>query len=205
MNSCATQSFYNNLELSFEKAWSIIEPGAIKRTSPAHTPAVATLCPDGTPQQRVMVLRAANRANRQLRFHTDARAAKVAQHGAASVLMYDADEKVQLRLGGWATVQTEGPEVDAAWAGSTTFARRCYMAEHAPGSLATEPMSGLPEWIEGKQPEESQLTEFRPNFALLWVIIDSVEWLYLSNAGHRRARWRWDETGTAWSGNWLIP
>ena len=143
MNSCATQSFYNNLELSFEKAWSIIEPGAIKRTSPAHTPAVATLCPDGTPQQRVMVLRAADRANRQLRFHTDARAAKVAQHGAASVLMYDADEKVQLRLGGRVTVQTEGPEVDAAWAGSTTFARRCYMAEHAPGSLATEPMSGL--------------------------------------------------------------
>jgi pyridoxamine 5'-phosphate oxidase len=197
--------FYNDLGLSFDKAWSVIEPGISKRTSAAHTPVVATLDAAGIPQQRVMVLRAADRQQRRLRFHTDSRSAKIEQSGPASVLMYDPDEKVQLRFEGSASAQTNGDEVDAAWQASTTFARRCYMAKTAPGSLAAGATSGLPEWIEGKQPAEAQLEPYRPNFALLWFDIASVEFLYLANAGHRRAKWHWDEYAGTWSGRWLIP
>jgi pyridoxamine 5'-phosphate oxidase len=197
--------FYNDLDQSFDKAWSVIEPGASKRTSAAHTLAVATIDAAGFPQQRVMVLRAADRQHRLLRFHTDSRSTKIGQCGCASVLMYDPDEKVQLRLDGMASVQTTGAEVDAAWQGSTTFARRCYMADAGPGSIAACATSGLPEWIEGKQPVEEQLTLYRPNFALLWFDIASVEFLYLANAGHRRAKWHWDKTSACWSGRWLVP
>jgi hypothetical protein len=63
----------------------------------------------------------------------------------------------------------------------------------------------LPDWIEGKQPEEGQLADYRRNFAALMFQADSIEWLYLANAGHRRARWQWDEAQNLWLGNWLVP
>jgi pyridoxamine 5'-phosphate oxidase len=197
--------FYNDLALSLDKAWSVIEPGISNRTSAAHTPVVATVNSSGIPQQRVMVLRAADRNNRRLRFHTDARAAKNRQCGQASVLMYDAQEKVQIRLEGLTLAQTVGDDVDSAWQNSTTFARRCYMAEVEPGSPVALPMSGLPEWIEGKQPVEEQLASYRANFALLWFDIQSIEWLYLANTGHRRAKWDWNDAISGWSGRWLVP
>lgn len=204
-NADGIPDFYNDLDRSFDKAWSVIEPGISKRTSAAHTPVVATLDTAGVPQQRVMVLRAADRPQRKLRFHTDARSSKIGQCGLASVLMYDPEEKIQLRLEGLASVQASGDEVDAAWQASTTFARRCYMAEAAPGSTAEGATSGLPNWIEGKQPAEDQLSPYRPHFVLLWFDIASVEFLYLANAGHRRAKWHWDERAGNWSGRWLIP
>lgn len=200
--------FYNDLDLSFTKAWDVIEPGATKRSSPAHTPVVATVGDVGEPQLRVMVLRAADRTARRLRFHTDMRSNKlreIRQRSTASVLMYDPELKLQLRLSGHISVATESDEVDQAWYNSTTFARRCYMADAAPGSLSNEATSGLPAWIEGKQPEEGQLVGARADFALLWFEVRSLEWLYLANVGHRRAKWDWDHATGKWSGRWLVP
>lgn len=204
----ALPDFYNDLDLSFAKAWDLIEPGAIKRSSPAHTPVVGSVDAAGLSQLRVMVLREADRSTRRLRFHTDSRSAKIedfAIDDRVSILMYDAAEKLQLRLFGTASVQTEGAAVDAAWASSTTFARRCYMAENAPGIESDLPTSGLPAWIEGRQPLEEQLGEARANFAILWCDITEMEWLYLANAGHRRARWTWNGSLQSWSGRWLVP
>jgi pyridoxamine 5'-phosphate oxidase len=200
--------FYNDLELSFAKTWDVIEPGASQRTSPAHTPVVATIDEEGQPQLRVMVLREASRDTRLLRFHTDLRSPKTREVGKdarASVLMYDPGEKLQLRLEGTAWVEHEGDRVDAAWRDSTTFARRCYMADWAPGGIADGPTSGLPQWIEGKQPDEADLVDARQNFALLWFQAASIEYLYLANSGHRRAQWVWNADTTRWSGNWLVP
>jgi pyridoxamine 5'-phosphate oxidase len=205
---CDGPDFYNDLDLSFAQAWDVIEPGATKRSSPAHTPVVATVGNEGEPQLRVMVLRAADRASRLLRFHTDARSNKIMEIGsgcAASMLMYDPSEKLQLRLSGTLSSALEGGDVDAAWSGSTTFARRCYMAEVAPGTQSDGPTSGLPEWIEGKQPVEADLADARQNFAVLWFETRVVEWLYLANNGHRRARWEWQPAADTWSGRWLVP
>lgn len=200
--------FYNDLELSFAKAWDVIEPGASKRSSPAHTPVVGTVDRDGAPQLRVMVLRAADRNMRRLRFHTDARSTKIgeiAANGGASVLMYDASERLQLRLGGLVSLATEPAAIDMAWSGSTPFARRCYMSEMPPATPSARPTSGLPEWIEGHQPEEEQLTDARENFAVIWFEVRSIEWLFLANMGHRRARWDWQDTTQSWAGRWLVP
>lgn len=201
-------AFYDDLNLSFLKAWDLIEPGAAKRTSPAHTPAVATVDEHGQPQLRIMVLRGANRNTRRLRFHTDLRSGKIIEIGhrtCASVLMYDPLEKLQLRLAGNISLASEGSDVDNAWQQSTTFARRCYLAEASPGTVSEKPTSGLPNWIEGKQPGEEDLVEARANFALLWFEADSIEFLYLANAGHRRAKWDWDERTGSWLGRWLVP
>jgi pyridoxamine 5'-phosphate oxidase len=200
--------FYNDLDLSLAKAWAVIEAGLKKRTSAAHTPAVGTIGAHGYPELRIMVLREADQQSGRLRFHTDARSNKIGGIGAgcpATVLFYDSDEKAQIRMSGTLRVETDGDAVDNAWRQSTPFARRCYMADAAPGSLSTDATSGLPSWIQGKQPEEAELIEARENFAILWFKAQSLEWLYLANAGHRRARWNCDNDTGLWSGNWLVP
>ena len=207
-NQVALPAYYNDLDASFAEAWNVVEAGVTDRKSSAHTPTVGTVDADGNPQLRIMILREVSRDSRSLRFHTDARSDKITQlqrGAAASVLVYDAAAKAQIRLSGRAHIAADGDVADMAWSGSTPFARRCYMAEAAPGTAIAQPSSGLPEWIEGKQPEEEQLADYRANFAALMFHADSIEWLYLANAGHRRARWQWDQTQNLWLGSWLVP
>lgn len=201
-------AYYDDLALSLEEAWSLLGVGLTNRHSPAHMPTVATVDANGAPQLRVMVLRDVSRDARTLRFHTDSRSIKaeqLRQNSATSVLIYDHVAKIQIRLSGKTNLMMAGGLTDTAWSTSTPFARRCYMADAAPGTPLTEPSSGLPSWIQGKQPEEEQLTDFRVNFAALLVEIETIEWLYLANAGHRRARWQWDAAQNSWVGSWLIP
>jgi pyridoxamine 5'-phosphate oxidase len=208
MSEAADPPFYDDLDLSLTEAFGLLQTGAADRRSAAHTAVVATPDADGRPSQRVMILRHIDVPKRRLRFHTDSRSTKAGTLDApapASVLVYDPQAKIQLRLKGSGWIEGRGTEADAAWEASTLFARRCYMAEAGPGEIAPTPTSGLPVWIEGKQPEDSQVEPARANFALLLVEFDSLEWLYLANQGHRRALWRWGEAANAWQGNWLIP
>lgn len=198
--------FYNDLSGSLEKAWSVIDEGASNGNSPCHTPTVATIDASGAPSMRVMVLRAVYRADRCMRFHTDSRAHKVTEvsgDGRASVLLYDPAAKIQLRLGGTARVETLGVTADGAWLSADNYARRCYLAAAAPGTVVTAPTSGLPEALEGVNPSNAQLEPARPNFAVLLFAIDRIEFLYLAHQGHRRARYQWG--GDAWDGDWLVP
>lgn len=201
-------AYYDDLALSFEEAWSLIAAGVTNRNSPSHIPAVGTVDALGMPQLRIMILRDVSRDARTLRFHTDSRSIKaeqLRQNPATSVLIYDPAAKVQIRMSGKTHFTATGAVADIAWSASTPFARRCYMAEAAPGTPLAEPSSGLPDWIAGKQPEEEQLADYRANFAALLVEVDTIEWLYLANAGHRRARWQWDAVQNSWAGRWLIP
>jgi pyridoxamine 5'-phosphate oxidase len=202
-----TAPFYNDLELSLSEAMKLIETGARDRRTAAHSSVVATLNKDGAPSQRIMILREIDWLCRTLRFHTDARSTKIgeADDAPVSVLFYDPDAKVQIRVNGTARAQQQGPIADAAWDSSTLFARRCYMAEVAPGAPVDAPSSGLPAVIEGQQPTAEDILPARQNFAVLLVSFERIEWLYLANSGHRRARWQWDEASQNWEGNWLIP
>jgi pyridoxamine 5'-phosphate oxidase len=196
------------LELRLNEAWALILDGANNRHSPCHTPVIATTGADGSLQQRVMVLRSADNDTRQLRFHTDIRAHKVNEISASntvSILFYDAAAKVQLRLSGIGKTRTEGADIDTIWQKADRFARRCYMAEPAPGSVADEPTSGLPKWVQGIKPEEVDLVHARVNFAILHIEINRIEWLYLAATGHRRARWEWNSEMRIWDGRWLVP
>lgn len=185
-------------------AWSLLVRGGADRKSPVHTPVVASVDATGLPQARVMVLRKADPAAASLRFHTDARSPKVAQLDGkpVAVLAYHAAEQVQLRVSGTARVLTDGDMVEGIWAQSTLFARRCYLAEQAPGTPLPGPASGLPAWIEGQQPTAEQIVPARANFATLWIDVTVIDWLHLANSGHRRAVFR---SGDGWAGEWVAP
>ena len=184
----------------------MIEAGRSRHT-PMHTPIVGTNGGD----MRVMVLRHYDPATRILRFHTDARSPKVGSIGVGAqgvapvgVLLYDPAAKIQIRCNGTGRVEIDGPVADAAWADSTTFARRCYLSETAPGAQSDEAVSGLPEWAEGLNPSEDQVAPARENFAVLLIAVDRLDWLFLSNDGHRRAVLEARADG-GWDGSWVVP
>ena len=198
--------FYNDLPLSLERAAALWREGAAQRKSPLHAPVVASIAGD-LPQQRIMVLREVDWEQRTMRFHTDRRSTKCgefANHAAVSVLGYHPEEKVQMRLTGTATVLTDGPVFEAAWEGSTLFARRCYLVEQAPGSVTDAAISGLPDHVAGQLPTEQDIIPAKPNFAVLMIKFATLDWLYLANDGHRRAQFAY-ATDAGWQGHWCIP
>ncbi|MEM8724434.1 MAG: pyridoxamine 5'-phosphate oxidase family protein [Pseudomonadota bacterium] len=171
------------------------------RKSPMHTPAVVTSDVDA----RTMVLREFDASAWTLRFHTDARAPKVAQiedDPRMAVLLYDKGAKVQLRLRGTGRIEREGDVADRAWAGRDNFARRCYLGE-GPGALGDGPFSGLPPEVEGIQPSDEQIVPARENFAVLLVELTELDWFYLAHTGHVRAQFT--RSDNEWKGRWVSP
>lgn len=192
-------------EAAIDTAWRLLVRGAGDRRSPCHTPVVASVGTDGLPETRVMVLRAADRTAAMLRFHTDARSPKVASLDGrpVSVLAYHPGEAMQLRIAGTARVVCDGPDVDGIWAAATPFARRCYLTEAAPGSVAPGPVSGLPAAVEGRKPSEAELVPARANFAVVRVDVAGIDLLHLAQTGHRRVRL--DRRPEGWAATWVVP
>jgi pyridoxamine 5'-phosphate oxidase len=190
------------LDAILDEVWTHWTRAAANRKSPFHTPCIATVDPDGTPQARIMVLRAADRARGTLRFHTDLRSAKSTQAGAASVLGYDAEARVQVRLTGTAQLES-GPSADAAWLLSSLSSRRCYLAEPGPGTEIEHAASGLPANFETRVPSAIESEAGRPHFAILLFTVRRIDWLHLAATGHRRARF--ESIDGDWQGQWLIP
>lgn len=208
MDAANSTDLPDDLDAVLVDIWQRLGRAAKDRRAAMHTPVVATITAGGYPSQRVMVLRAFDRASATLRFHTDARAAKVDQVGdgsPVSVLAYDPGAKRQFRLSGIARIETDSVAADGAWAEATLFARRCYLADPAPGTLSNAPVSGLPADIEGRKPDDDdEVAPGRANFALLMAKIDTVEFLHLAHTGHRRALFRQADDGQ-WHGQWLVP
>jgi general stress protein 26 len=181
----------------------LLNAGAKQRKSPMHTPVVAT----GDADVRVMVLREFDAERRTFRFHTDSRSPKceaIGEEAAVGVLFYDAEAKTQIRARGIARIESAGPVADRAWAASTNFAKRCYLAEGAPGDASVAGTSGLPDWAEGINPSDEQLVPARENFAVLLIEVESFDWLYLANTGHRRAVFTVQEN-SVFKGHWAVP
>lgn len=192
-------AFYDDLALTLDEAWRLLQDAAIHRRNAFHQPVLATTGEDGAADARVVVLRAASRSERSLHFHTDQRAGKVAElmrDPRAMVVAYDPISKVQLRLSGQVSIHQHDPLADAAWAATRRFSRQCYRVAQPSGSVLSHP----------------QEADFQPAaddhcgaavFCVLRLTVERLEWLYLSAAGHRRARFAWQAQD--WCGQWLVP
>lgn len=193
--------FYNDLDGSLAHAWAMLGRGVADRRSAFHTPVVATIDETGAPRQRVMVLRAADIAARSLRLHTDLRSEKlvhIEERPSVSLAFYDANAKLQLRLGALARIHAQDSIADQAWLNSRPQSRLCYEQAIAPGLPVVAPLPELPASAHVAQAERGRL-----NFAVLIIVVQTIEWLYLAIEGHRRARWVWKDD--RWQGTWLAP
>lgn len=154
--------------------WAALEAASTTPGHPLRTPTLATLGTEGTPQARMVVLRAVRATARALVFHTDIRSAKwseLAANPRASVLAWDPESRQQMRLTG--TVTRHGPgstEVTAAWATLPAHTRATY-AGPAPGSA-----------LEATQATDAEA------FGVLVFRAETLDWLVLERSGNLRAR-----------------
>jgi pyridoxamine 5'-phosphate oxidase len=206
MRSQALPPYYDDLDAALAHAWVLLGRGVADRRSPLHTLTLATCDPQGLPDARILVLREARQSDGYLRFHTDTRSDKarlIGDGAAVSVLAYHPGEHIQLRLSGIGRIDTSSEAQAQAWARTSLYGRRCYLGDVGPGASSQDPSSGLPAELEGVEPPVERTLPGFANFALLWIEITAIEWLFLAHVGHRRARFERSEG--SWAGRWLIP
>ena len=195
MKSAKEPGHYNDIVEVLGAAWDVMEEGVYRRESMAHVPVLSTVDVNGRPNSRCMVLRAVNRNERTLVFHTDKRSTKISEASfcsKASVLFYEPEKKIQLRLLCDLSISMGDITSLNRWNEMQEMSRICYKNELPPGEIIDEPgrlgCSG----------------EGFLNFALLEAKIESLEWLYLSSKGNRRAFFGWAKSGKQES-VWLVP
>lgn len=194
--------FYDDLDATLAEAWARLVRGAADRRSALHTVQVATGGPEG-PRVRTVVLRGADPAARQVRFHTDLRSGKIealAAEPRVELCGYDPRAKIQLRLRGVATVHRADGVADAAWAATGAGSRLCYRAPLGPGTALDAPGEADPV-AASRHPADPDMG--RAVFSAITVQVATLEWLYLAARGHRRAAFDW--SGDGWRGRWLAP
>ena len=171
-----------------QSIWHHLTRAPHDRHHPWRTPVLATTTPDGEPNARTVVLRAANATQQTLTAFTDHRSAKafeLAHHPKALFVFWSERLKWQLRVRALVTVQTSGPEVDAVWQRVQQSASAGdYLTRTAPGTPLAQP-------ADGTAPLATQ-----HHLAILTAQVLEIDWLELSASGHRRAcigpeRWEW--------------
>ena len=131
--------FYDDLSGVLEQSWRLLEQAINDSTSPARTPVLISVSADGLAQGRTVVLRGFNRQQRQLQIYTDVRSAKVAQLQAqptCTLVVYQPNPMIQLRLSTSALVNQDNRITHDAWAEMPGPNRCNYLTDPDPGSIS---------------------------------------------------------------------
>jgi len=187
------------------KIWSMLEEGVLNRKSDFRTPIFISSNNDEA-DGRVVVLRGADKNQYSLSFHSDYRSNKVnllKENPKGALVFYDKKEKIQLRIKVDCTINFKNNISKTAWKKTQQISRKCYLASLAPGTKLEEPGSSIDKKFEAFEYsfEESEMGE--DNFCVVTCKIISIEWLYLSVKGHRRAKIYFDKQENHF--NWLVP
>ena len=191
--------FYNSLELTLLEAENLISEGVENSKSMFHTPVLSSFV-EKTISTRTVVLREFDSKNRTLRFHTDSRSGKIEElkeNSISSVHGYDPDLKVQIRLKGKTSLHIDNEISKKAWAESREMSKMCYSVKDSPGNKISSPEPF--DLIK----EEIDIELGYNNFAVLHFSYDSLEFLFLKGAGHRRSLFDWSSNQL--KSSWLIP
>ena len=180
-----------DLSMLHAEIWQRLVRGVHDRRAPARHPTLATVTPDGRPQARTVVLRAADKSAGTLDIHTDLRSAKVRDLAGNTFC-------------GAACLGQFGPSADAAGRqrhgphrpgcgrdlgrASPRDRERSYGGTPEPG----QPVAQALDYTKAPDPA---------CFAVLRLEMMSIDALHLGPS-HRRARF---DRVDGWAGEWLAP
>lgn len=171
--------------------WRQLEAAPRDRAHGWRVASLATLGEDGEAQVRSVVLRDVDTAARTVVIYTDARspkAAQLARHPRGQLLCWCGVRSWQLRMDVSAEVQTSGLDVSSRWARlKLSPGAQDYLSPVPPGT----PLADVRPVVERAS---------RNHFALIVAQVHDIDWLELSEDGHRRARFAADGSHT-----WLQP
>ena len=196
-------AYYEDLEEIQNKYWSMLDDAVTNRGSPFRIP-VFICANQNEVDGRIVVLRKSHRASNILQFHTDLRSPKVdilKKNQNASLLFYDKEEKIQLRVKVKCEINNQNSITEESWKKTQHISRRCYLTDNAPGTISNNPTSGMISKLEDFDYSMEQSEMGYKNFTVIKCKIKSIEWLYLAAKGHRRARFDTNSNKKTW----LVP
>ena len=196
-------AYYQDLEEIQIKLWSMLNDAVINRSSSFRIPVF--ICADQNDVDgRIVVLRKSDKSNNVLQFHTDFRSPKVnilKKNNNASLVFYDKEEKIQLRVKVTCEINNNNPLAEESWKKTQHISRRCYLTDSGPGTVSENPTSGMISKLEDFDYTMEQSEKGYKNFTVIKCKIKSIEWLYLAAKGHRRAIFDIENKKQ----KWLVP
>ena len=196
-------AYYENLEEIQNKYWTMLDDAVTNRGSPFRIPVFICSHQDEV-DGRIVVLRKSDRASNLLQFHTDFRSPKVdilKKNNKASLLFYDKEEKIQLRVKVDCEINNQNSTTEESWKKTQHISRRCYLTDNPPGTTSENPTSGMISKLEDFNYSMEQSEKGYKNFTVIQCKIKLIEWLYLAAKGHRRARFDLETK----KDTWLVP
>jgi len=197
-------AYYEDFNEIKKKIWSMFDDAVTNRSSPFRIPVF--ICGDQNYfDGRIVVLRKSDQSNNQLQFHSDVRSDKIFKlknNKNASMLFYDKEEKIQVRLIIECTVNLDNGITKESWLKTGHMSRKCYLLDNVPGTESPTPTSGLKPELDNFEFTMEQSEEGYKNFTVIQCKIKSIEWLYLAAKGHRRARFEFVDNKKEY---WLVP
>ena len=196
-------AYYEDFKEIKKKIWSMLDDAVTNRGSQFRIPIF--ICGDKSDfDGRIVVLRKSDQSNNLLQFHTDIRSDKIAKlknNNNASMLFYDKEEKIQVRLKVECIINHNNKLTKESWSKTGHISRKCYLVDNGPGTESPTPTSGLKPELDNFEFTMEQSEKGYKNFTVIQCKIKSMEWLYLAAKGHRRARFEIDNNKEYW----LVP
>ena len=196
-------AYYEDFSEIKKKIWLMLDDAVKNRASQFRIPTF--ICGnDNNIDGRIVVLRKSDQSNNLVQFHSDIRSDKIEilkKNPNASMLFYDKDEKIQVRLKVNCLINHKNEITKTSWDKTQHISRKCYLVDKGPGTVSDVPTSGLKPELDNFDYTKEQSEEGYKNFTVIQCNIKSIEWLYLAAKGHRRARFDLDNS----KDSWLVP
>ncbi len=197
--------YYNDLNKVYLKIWDLLKTGLLNRDLPFHIP-VFICSYKNKSDGRIVVLRGIDEKEKKIWFHSDIRSNKIKilkSNPEATLLFYDKNEKIQLRISGNVKINYENQVTKRSWEKTAHLSRQCYLGDKAPGTNSSIPASGLTIEVDNLKYTKEESEVGYKNFCVIELYIKSIEWLYLAAKGHRRAYF--NIANDTLEKKWLIP
>ena len=196
-------AYYEDFSEIKKKIWLMLDDAVKNRASQFRIPTF--ICGiDNNIDGRIVVLRKSDQSNNLVQFHSDIRSDKIEilkKNPNASMLFYDKDEKIQVRLKVNCVINHKNEITKTSWDKTQHISRKCYLVDKGPGTVSDVPTSGLKPELDNFDYTKEQSEEGYKNFTVIQCKIKSIEWLYLAAKGHRRARFDLENSRDSW----LVP
>jgi pyridoxamine 5'-phosphate oxidase len=196
-------AYYENFKEIQKKIWLMLDDSISNRDAQFRIPVF--ICGNQNDfDGRVVVLRKSDQQNNLVQFHSDIRSNKIAKlkkNKKASMLFYDKEEKIQVRLKVECIVNHNNEITKQSWIKTGHMSRKCYLLDNGPGTESPTPTSGLKPELDNFEFTMEQSEEGYKNFTVIQCEIKNIEWLYLAAKGHRRARFDLENK----KDTWLVP
>ena len=196
-------AYYEDFKEIKKKIWSMLDDAVTNRSSTFRIPVF--VCGDQKDfDGRIVVLRKSDQSNNLVQFHSDIRSDKIPKlksNKSASMLFYDKEEKIQVRLKVECTINHNNEITKESWKKTGHISRKCYLVDNGPGTESSTPTSGLKPELDNFEFTMEQSEEGYKNFTVIQCKIKTIEWLYLAAKGHRRAKFDLKNN----KNTWLVP